>query len=729
MTKSPKPTTIVLIIFAALVTLTACMANSQTSASPTVQPKEIVLVTETAVIPPTKTPFPTRTEMSTPASTIIPTQTAQPTAAPTSLPTATATAATVPVSFPESTPVYAGTQLYDTNAAIGANNFQQLTHVAQWGYGTIFGAAFAPDGQQFVVGSATGFLVYDMKNLDSQPRWVPLAAPFYYESISFSQDGNYLLMEDRDTSQMYRFSDGYLVTDIENVIWQTSSKRTPYNDRQVISPDKKLRFESYSTAEEDQMNIEIVVEELSDNDTGEILFQFPESTLYVEFGDYHEAEGCDLYTFSMCGNVFDPSAMQPYRVAFAPTSDTIAVMYRAMNLWDRSDFSLLRIYSTTDGKMLAKVGSFNHPVVTFAYTPNGKSLLVGYGDGVIELWRIGQNSPVFDAHHFDAPIVDLAYSHDGQFVVVQRPDSVEVRQTDTGAITQRFEANTFALSPTKNMLALGGKNGTLTLQDIEKEETHYYFTAHAAELFALAFSPDGRTLTSSGGDCRVQSWDTATATYLHDFAENSTDAYDMDTESRIFIKHMAYIPDTDQLLGYGSWSRVVNWQAETGETRYLIEPEPLEYYNGMKTLNPHFPKFFGFNPANQSFLIDSVEYDANTGERLGEYQPPEELPAGCAAVGPTTTDGTLMLTQGYDEHAGEICILDAENLWLVQTMPLNASMDPVNDPIAWLYLSPGGEQLLVSSYSGVIHVYQLTDPRMNASKNIRPERLKALYPW
>lgn len=720
----PKYTILALII-AIISVFTAC--------APTITPQselgERALVTETAVILPTVSPSPTATETVTAISTklvqSLVAQTVAPTTTNTPLPTATAT-----LSFPEATPVYAGTKIPVTDYPISQSNFQELTQVAQWGYGTILGSAFAPEGQSFVVGSATGFMVYDAQNLDNPPRWIPLEQPYDYENISFSQDGNYLLLEDQNTSQVYRFADGHLVTDLENALWQKRSKRMPYDDRRVVSPDNELRFESYSTAEEEDINVEIVVEEMFDNSTGDLLYQFPEDTMYVQYDDYHEPEGCDLYTFSMCGNAFDPSAMQPYQAAFAPTNDTLSIMYRASNLWDRSDFSILRIYQASDGKMLAQIGSFSRPVTTFAYAPDGQTVLVGYGNGTIELWDIVQETAVFEAHHFDAPIIDMAYSYDGQFVVVQRPGWVEVRQTDTGVVKNRHRAATFALSPTTNVLALGGKDGTLKLQDIERDLAFYYFKAHDAELFALAFSPDGRKLTSSGADCRVQNWDAASGSYLHDFAENVTDAYDMgDTGSRIFIKHMAYVPDTDQLLGYGSWSRVVNWQAETGESRYLIEPEPLEYYNGMKTLNPHFPEFFGFNQATQSFLIDNAEYNIASGERLGEYQLPDDLPAGCSPVGPTTTDGSLMFTQGFDEHAGQICILNAGDYQLVQTMPLNASMDSNNDPMAWLYLSPNGNQLLVSTYSGVIHVFQVTTSRINASKNIKPERLNALYPW
>ncbi|MCA9975013.1 MAG: hypothetical protein KC413_04660, partial [Anaerolineales bacterium] len=184
----------------------------------------------------------------------------------------------------------------EANEPISAANFQQLTHVAQWGNGSILGVAFAPDGRSFLVGSAVGFNLYE---IDTLPRWVPWSQPFFYESASFSTDGQYVLLENRRESRIYRATDGQQVFHVENVTWINSSKRTPYNDQRVVSGD--WRFESYSTFDEENMSIEIVVQEMYDNVTGDLLYQFDAETMYVQYRDYHEPEGCDLNTFSMCG--------------------------------------------------------------------------------------------------------------------------------------------------------------------------------------------------------------------------------------------------------------------------------------------------------------------------------------------------------------------------------------------------------------------------------------------
>lgn len=688
-------------------TLIACATATPQANLPVPEQGAIGLVTETAVVQPSITPSPTL------VPTIDPTQTSTP------LPTPTTTATQTPPNTPQPTPTvvalfleaanlaYAGTTIPEAYEPINAANLEQLTHVAQWGNGTILGVAFAPDGKSFVVGSAVGFAVYDTQNLDESPRWVPWARPYFYESISFSADGSYLLLENNNSSQVYRVSDGQQVSNRVEVTWVNAS-RLFSSDRTLLSADETLQFKSHSVASEDNMNIEIVVQEMYNNDTGTLRYQFDTETMYVQFRDYHEPEGCDLNAFSMCGNAYDPSAMQPYRGAFSPTGETLAVLYRAWNLRDDNRFSVLRVYRVADGQMVAQFGDFTHPVETFAYAPDGRALLVGYVEGSIELRDILQNTRLFTAQQFDAPIIDLTYSFDGKYLVVQRVNWIEVRRTDTGTLQNRYRAGTFALSPTANLIALGQADGRLILRDMMTDQPIHTIQAHEAEIYALAFSPEGTVLTSSGADCRVQSWDVSTGMYLYDFAENVTDAYEMgDTESRIFIKDMTYIPGTDQLIGYGSWSRVVNWQTTTGNTQYMIEPEPLTYYNGMMTLNPHFPEFLGFDLDSQSLLIDAVEYDLETGEQLGEYQMPDALPADCMPVGPTTTDGKVTFTRGYGSHRGQVCILDATDSHLIQAVQMISDTADIYDPIEWVYLSPDGVQLLISTYSGVLHVYQI----------------------
>ena len=699
---------IIVAVAAFVYVLTACSVQG----APTMT-RTPALPTPTAT--PTNTPEPTATStptfIPTPTETVTPRPTTTNTPRPRNTPRPTHTPLPTTLPLPESTLALIGTPLPRAAEEIDANNLQRLTHAAQWGRGNILGVAFAPDGSSFIVGSAFGIATYDLDDLDSPPRWTPLDPPFVYYNLFFSSDGNYLRLEGRrgrqaHSSQVRSYADGQIVSDLSGVTWVKSTALTHYQDPSTISPDGTRELRSHVDYE--SVRDFECIREVWDRETGKLLYQLSDATISVQYHDYHKPEGCDLPSFSYCGNVYDPSVSTPFRVGFSPSGNSLAILYRASNLWNSNQFSTLRVYRGEDGALLHVIGSFEQPVETFAYSPDGDMLLVGYVDGSIQLWDIARGTSVFNAWHFSAPTIALAYSSDGNFLILQRPNWLEIRRTSDGSLRSRHRAVAFAASPTENLVALGSADGSILMQDMDDEQTVYHIQAHDDKVYALAFSPDGQRLTSSGQDCAVRHWDAHTGTFLHDFEENVTNAYgEQNTASRIFVHHIKHIPGTDQLIGYGSWSRVVSWDANSGVTRYLIEPEPLEYYQGMMTLNPHFPEFFDIDLKDGHFYVDNVGYSLETGEKVGEYQPPTNLPEGCAPAGPVSKDGELLFTKGYDNREGQICILDAQDLRMIQAIQVIPIDARAYAAIDWLYLSPDGSQLIVNTLGGLIYVYSI----------------------
>ena len=700
-------------------TLTATQAAPQAlAAPPTLAPSATAsqAATITSWVRPTRTPRYTlvpamagRTVVAlatvrTPSPSLTPTVTPAPTN--TALPT-------LAVSWPATTPVFVGTPIPVIPQVIGTQTFSRLAQVAQWGRGTIRGLAFTPDGSGFVVGSAYGLAIYSAGDPAAPPRWAPFETPILYESLYFSQDGHYLLLEGQ-TKHFVAYPNISPADLPAGTQFLRTSERNNYGTGFISSPDGTRKFTSRSAYLDDWF-IEISDRKLYDSDTDLLLYEFTDPTMYAEFWDYNEPLGCDVRAFSMCGNVYDPIAYQPYRVGFSPAMDTLAVLYRPAGLGSPNSFSLLLVYRLSDGALLTTIGSRQQPVETFAYAPDGHSLLVGYTEGSIEIVDTQRFASSFTAWHFNAPLLNLEYSADGQFVILQRPGLVEARQATSGALLGRYLASAYALSPTENLLAIGQEDGTLRLEDLEHNQTLYRLQAHSDEIYALAFSPDGQYLTSSGQDCAISQWEAHNGTFLMHFDKNITDAYpEFNRASRIFIYHMEYVPGASQMIGFGSWGRVASWDTNSGATRYLIEPDPLEYYSGMTTINPHFLEFFGVDLAGGRFFINNSAYNLSTGEDLGQYQQPGNLAPNCFQAGPLTPDGQLLFTLGYTSYgqnyggrAGQVCILDPQDLRLLQSLTVIPPEVAGALETAWVYLSPSGDQLLVSSRDGVVFVYQV----------------------
>lgn len=617
--------------------------------------------------------------------------------------------------FPEATPVYIGTTLPDIAAPITKENLHRLTHVAQWGRGSILGVAFSPDGSAFVVGSASGIAIYDRNNLAATPRWVPFEPPLFYWNLFFSRDGDYLRFEFPGGYQTRRFSDGQVVENVAGREWLKTSSLAPISGNiNIISPDGTKRLKSYIENDELLMDVDYSIREVYDNNTEELLYQLPDGTIQVEYWDTHMPEGCDLRAFSYSGNVFSPRSLHPYRAAFSPSGGSLAILYRAPSFYYSNRFSTMRIYRDSDGELLSTLASLKQPVETFAYAPDGKTILLGFVDGSIQLWDIDQKQAIYNAWHFNASTSDLEFSSDGKYLVLQKPGTIEVRLMNDGSLRGRYQATAFALSPQESLLALGEADGTLRVIEIESGENLFRIQAHQEQIYALAFSPDGQELSSSGQDCKVRSWEARSGQPLHFYEENWADPYEEDfIESRIYIYYLEYVPGRPQLIGYGSWSRVVSWDTNSGATQYQVEPDPLDYYEGMVTIDPHFPEFLQLDLKTERFYVDgSGFYNLESGEAI-EFSPlPGDLPEGCLASGPISADGNLLFTRGFDSRAGQICILDIKNLQLLgslEIIPTEAiALESTSEiGIDWLSLSPNGGRLFVNMLNGVLHVFQI----------------------
>ena len=313
--------------------------------------------------------------------------------------------------------------------------------MAQWGRGSTLGTAFTPDGAAFVVGSAFGLAIYNVQELQSVPVWAPFDKPINYHALSFSQDGKYLRLTKREEpDEILDFRTGHTVVNPPDLTWvNTTMQAMSWGQMELVSPDGTKQFRSYGDRNENDMNIEYSIREVYDTNSGKLLYRLPDETFYVRYNDVHQPEGCDLDSTSMCGNVYAPNAFHPYRAAFSPSGDTLSILYRAPNYGNTNRFSVLRIYDAENGKLLDMVGGLTKPIETFAYEPNSARLVVAFVDGSIQLWNIRRNESTSGAWHFNDYLTYAESTSDGRYLLLRRPDALEVRSTTDGSLRSRLD--------------------------------------------------------------------------------------------------------------------------------------------------------------------------------------------------------------------------------------------------------------------------------------------------
>jgi WD40 repeat protein len=229
------------------------------------------------------------------------------------------------------------------------------------------------------------------------------------------------------------------------------------------------------------------------------------------------------------------------RAAFSPDGRTLA-------LYDLNAHSIT-LWEVATKKRVATVRKDGwEPSGEFLFAPDGKSLLARgtrfepKGGGVLRkdavvVWEL-KGYEEQSAADLEAPGVGglAAFTADGKALVVAAPapqgvgalgaiaydpaTGKKLKSFDPDA-TERGPVSALAISPDGKTLALGAEDRTIFIFDIEKGKARHKIepvqplgrddsTAYFKDVFAIAFSADGKRLFSSGPNAHVEVWDPAT---------------------------------------------------------------------------------------------------------------------------------------------------------------------------------------------------------------------------
>ncbi len=202
----------------------------------------------------------------------------------------------------------------------------------------------------------------------------------------------------------------------------------------------------------------------------------------------------------------------------------------------------------------------NHSVLNRAVlSRDGRRIVTSGNDKTINVWDLDSRERMLTLKGHQAPVWGLAFSPDGTRIGSGSDDkTVKLWDAQTGAevmILRGHEApvSVVTFSPDGKQLASGSSSydGTIILWDAQTGAQLKTLRGQR-EIYAVAFSPDGKLVVSGSGDDTIKLWDAQTGTEVTTLSGHDD-----------WVRAVAFSPDGKRIASGSQDKTIKVWDAET----------------------------------------------------------------------------------------------------------------------------------------------------------------------
>ena len=236
----------------------------------------------------------------------------------------------------------------------------------------------------------------------------------------------------------------------------------------------------------------------------------------------------------------------------------------------------IRFWDVRTGDETDTIAGHTDYVYSVAFNPDGKFFASGYADGSIRFWNAetGLHLETFKPN-YDASC--LVFSLDGKTLAFASGIDIRLQDAHTGEEKMLLTGHTWgmhsmALSPDGDILASGSEDMTIRLWDMHTGEHKRTLNGHKHRIYSVAFSPDGKTLASGSDDNTVRLWsvDTGETQRILTAHAGEVEGVDNGHSSVEGVKSVAFSPDGKTLASGGGDNVIHLWDIETGKRKMTL---------------------------------------------------------------------------------------------------------------------------------------------------------------
>jgi Tol biopolymer transport system component len=210
------------------------------------------------------------------------------------------------------------------------------------------------------------------------------------------------------------------------------------------------------------------------------------------------------------------------------------------------------------------LGTHRGDVRGLAFSPDGKRLASGAGDGLVRVWDVAKGTAALTLKH-GGGVLAVAFSPDGKRLASAGYDNaVRAWSADTGKLEWQYThvglAHTVAFSPDGRRLASGGYDRLVRVRDVASgRELRVVPADTLAAVYGVAWSPDGKTIAAAAHDGSVRLCEADSGRALNRLAGHSQ-----------LVIGTAFSPDGRSLLSWSSDRTALLWEVSTGQVRLVL---------------------------------------------------------------------------------------------------------------------------------------------------------------